>query len=76
LTYVHDKYTGFVEFVYDFFGWDTDCANEKLGLFLDNDIDKFIEFTFGIIVVCLSSIGSKGGDQQIDSECYLSALTL
>jgi len=62
-TYVHDEDTGFMKLLNNLLGWYTDCADEQLGLFLNDYIDKFIEFTLGIIVVGLSSIGSKGGDQ-------------
>lgn len=61
-TDVHDKNTGLVELIDDFLGWDTDSTDKQLCLFLDNDINEFIEFTLGVVVVCLSCVGSEGGD--------------
>lgn len=62
-TYVHDEDTGFMKLLHNFLGRYTDCADEQLGLFLNDNINQFIEFTLGIIVVGLSSIGSKGRNQ-------------
>jgi hypothetical protein len=72
-AYVHNEDPGFVELFNNLLGWNTDCTNEELGLLLNDDIDQFIEFTFCVIVVCLSSVSAKGRDEKIDSECYLSA---
>jgi hypothetical protein len=57
-TYVHNQDIGFVEFLNNFLGRYTDGTNEQLGLFLNDYIDKVIEFTLGVIVVCLSSVSS------------------
>lgn len=76
ITYVHDKDPGFVELVDDLFGWDTDGTDKQLCLFLDNDIDKVIEFTFGVVVIRLSSVGPKRGNEQINTECLARQLEL
>jgi len=72
-TYVHDEDTGFVQFLNNFLRRYTDSADEQLGLLLDDYIDKFIEFTLGVIVVCLSSVSAERRDEKVNSECYLSA---
>jgi hypothetical protein len=60
-----------VEFLNDLFRWYTDGTDKQLCLFFDDNIDKIVEFTFGVIVVCLSGVRAKGREKQVDPECYL-----
>jgi hypothetical protein len=48
-----------VEFLNNFLGRYTDGTDKQFGLFLDNHVDQIVEFTLGVIVVCLSSVSSK-----------------
>jgi hypothetical protein len=72
-TYVHNEDSSFMELFNNFLGWNTDCTNEQLGLLLNDHIDKLIEFTFCVVVVCLSSVSAKSRNKEINSECYSSA---
>jgi len=74
-AYVHNEYTSFVELFNNLLGRYTDRTDEELGLLLNDDIDKLIEFTFCVIVVCLSSVSTKSRNEEINSECYLSVFT-
>ena len=64
-----------MELLNNLLGRYTDCTDEELGLLLDDDIDQFIEFAFGVIVVCLSSVSTKSRNEEINSECYLLVFT-
>lgn len=68
-TNVHDENTGLVKLLHDLFGWDTNSADKQFCLFFNDYIDQFIEFTLGVVVVRLSGVGPKRGDEQIDTEC-------
>jgi hypothetical protein len=72
-TYVHNEDPSFVELFNNLLGRYSDCTDKELGLLLNDDIDQFIEFTFCVIVVCLSSVSTKSRNEEINSECYLSA---
>jgi len=73
-AYVHNEDPCFVELFDYFLGRYTDRTDEELGLLLNDHIDKLIEFTFCVIVVCLSSVSTKSRNEEIDSECYLLAI--
>jgi len=74
-AYVHNEDPSFVELFNNLLGWYTNRTNEELSLLLNDHIDKLIEFTFCVIVVCLSSISTKSRNEEINSECYLSVFT-
>lgn len=46
----------------------TDGADKQLRLFLNDDVDQLVKLALGVVVVGLSSIRSKRGNEQIDSE--------
>jgi hypothetical protein len=64
-----------VELLNNLLGRYTDCTDKEFGLLLDDHIDKLIEFTFCVIVVGLSSVSTKSRNKEINSECYLSAVS-
>lgn len=47
--HVHDRDTGFVELIDDFFRGYADGGNEEFGFFFDDDLDEFGELAFGVV---------------------------
>lgn len=49
--HVHDRDTGFVEFINSPLGRNANSGHEKAGFLLDNDLDELGELTFCVIVL-------------------------
>lgn len=57
--HVHNGNASLVESVDGRLGGDTDGADEELGLFLDDDIDKLVQSATSVVVVCCGHRGQQ-----------------
>lgn len=48
--HVHVENAGLVELLDDVLGWNTDGTDEEFGSALDDDINKLVELSFGVVV--------------------------